>query len=37
MIQVVVWEHFGSFSDCKKLNLESERGSQYIKEQAKPE
>lgn len=37
MGQVVAWEHFGSFSNCKKLNLESERGNQYRKEQAKPE
>lgn len=37
MGQVVAWEHFGSFSNCKKLNLESEREKQYIKEIAKPE
>lgn len=37
MGQVVAWEHFGSFINCKKLNLESERGNQYIKEKAKPE
>lgn len=34
MVEVVAWEHFGNFSNCKKLNLESVRGSQYIKEQA---
>lgn len=37
MGQVVAWEHLGSFSNCKKLNLESERENQYRKEKAKPE
>lgn len=37
MVQVMAWESFGSFSNCKKLNSESEIGSQYIKKQAKTE